>query len=368
MTEVTAFETVDAPDAALFAWAGPAETARPAGPVAGTKLVVGESAPAWSGPTLDGAPFSVPSPGAPAALLLFGTWCPPCVPAFDAFNAAAARHPEVEFAVVGIQDPPGALAGFVGQHGASMPVVADEAQGLSSGWGIGAVPMIVLLDGQGAVADVVAGGLGASDLDRVLAALAAGAPIPAVQPASPAPSAGPGAASSAGPAEASPGPGFECTEERVTCLPDGAHAGAWSGPAQGGGTIVSADLVGKPAVLWFESPAMCDGPCPDWATTDIRSYQALAERYGDRATVLLVTASEKVPGDTERQLREAGATFPVVYDWDGSISRAYDLAVMGVLVLDREGRVVEAFPDPFGSHAASTEDALGRLLEAPPAP
>ena len=268
VTEVTSFETVDVPDAGLFAWDGPAATAREAGPVAGTKLVVGEVPPAWSGTALDGESFTVPSPGAPAALLLFASWCPPCHPAYDTFSVAARDHPEVASAIVGL-DQQGTLAGFVAQRGGSVTTVPDPDNGLLEGWGIEVVPVIVLLDERGAVADVVAGGLTAADVDRVLTALGAGEPIPVVQPVAPSPSTGEGEAPSVAPDGESPAPPTACTEERMTCLPAGTQPGSWSGPTPDGGAISSTDLAGRPAVLWFESPAMCDGPCPDWVGESI---------------------------------------------------------------------------------------------------
>ena len=324
VTEVTSFETVDSVDPADFDWGGPPLTAR-TGVIPGTRLVIGERPPSWSGTTIDGTPVSLPSPGAPMAVLFWDTWGESSKAADREFDTSAPATPGLQrLAVSG--DPLGTLTGYRTQHPAGVPQVADPDGELTAAWGIRFTPIVVLLDAEGRVVELASARLAETDLNATLEALAAGAP--AIVRAK---------SSSASPAPVTPQ--VTCDGgSNLVCVEPGELLPDWSGQASDGRMVSNATLAGLPAVLWLESPGMCDGTCPDWVRDLAAQMGDLARAYDGRASIVLVASGETEPGGTQALLDEAGATFDVVYDWDGTINRALRQQTNGALLLDADGR------------------------------
>jgi hypothetical protein len=344
VAEVTSFQEVTSPSAADFAWTGPSNGSRTPGPVPGTTLVIGSPPPAWTGTTIGGTSFDVRAVRSPAALLLMWPSIGSGARVYDTFNAAAAAHPGVTAVVVGLEEV-GTMVGFTTLHPTSLTVVADGDQTIASAWGTLPIPEIVLIDAGGSVADVVRADLAPADLDAILGALEDGRPVP------PAPAPATSAESSPGMPTPTPAFDFECTDSYVICRRTGDLLPAWSGQQLSGGTFDSSELAGMPAVIWFTH----------FPNGELRAFGSLADAYADRVTLLVIIDGEAEPGATKAMLDEAGVDVRVVVDWDGAISRALDAIVGGVLILDRDGRIVDQVPGQLPT--PTIRSTLDRLVE-----
>jgi thiol-disulfide isomerase/thioredoxin len=105
---------------------------------------LGEAAPSIEGATFDG----------PHALVFYKVTCPTCrmaAPMFERLDAAYAGR------IRGIgQDPAQVLARFAVETGMTFPSTPDLAPYVASdAYGIEHVPTVVVVDGEGRVADVV---------------------------------------------------------------------------------------------------------------------------------------------------------------------------------------------------------------------
>ena len=171
-----------APDPSLFALVMPAGAYDANHPPPSTTVVVGQTAPDWTGPIQGGGTFdSRTLLGSPAAIYFWADWCEPCIgDQLRAFNAAARSHPGVGFVSVAWK-PAGesTLKAAIDASGGGVPVVRDDAGGqIVASWGLTAVPTLALLRADGSVASLTLGPLSTIDRDAMLAALAAGQPIP----------------------------------------------------------------------------------------------------------------------------------------------------------------------------------------------
>jgi peroxiredoxin len=107
-------------------------------------IEVGERAPKIEGAGLEG----------PHALLFYKVTCPTCQMAAPPMARFQAAYPG---RILGVgQDPPDALAAFSETYGLSFSSAADvEPYPISDAYGIDHVPTLVVVDGAGAVVDVV---------------------------------------------------------------------------------------------------------------------------------------------------------------------------------------------------------------------
>jgi peroxiredoxin len=112
---------------------------------------------------------------------------------------------------------------------------------------------------------------------------------------------------------------------------------------------------------------MCGGPCPPSETADLREAAALANAYRGRASVVIVSQGEQTPGETEAAIRDAGLDVPVVFDWDGRIAQRLGVGILGVILLDAEGRVVTTWGITPGRPTAAEVSAALDGLVAPAA-
>jgi peroxiredoxin len=346
--EVTAFELPATTSAADFDWAGPAGASGPDSPLASTTLLVGERPPAWQGRTIDGRAIKSDELKTPIAVLLFDPASPRSAEAFDDFAAVAPGIDGLTPIIVGYDSPAGSgfVDGFVTLHPTDIPVVNDQGS-IFEGWGITGWPALVLLGPDGNVSGSLRARITREDLGRVLAAAAAGHPIPSVEPA-------PAATPVAG--DPSLDPSVVCSEDLGTCLPIGARMPEWSAPRMQGGTYGSVDLAGRPAVLVFAS-ARCD-PCPDWFLDELREVAALADEYRGRASVVIVSDGENKAGDTQAAFNDAGVDIPLVFDWDGALAERFKLIVGSALVFDGGGRYVDHVGFPGIADSRAILDAL----------
>jgi thiol-disulfide isomerase/thioredoxin len=108
------------------------------------RLVRGEPAPPVVGATHDG----------PHALVFYKVTCPTCRMAAPSFETFASAYPG---RTTGIgQDPADALARFGAETGMTFPATPDlDPYEASVAYGIEHVPTLVVVDGDGRVADIV---------------------------------------------------------------------------------------------------------------------------------------------------------------------------------------------------------------------
>ncbi|MEV1142642.1 TlpA disulfide reductase family protein [Micromonospora sp. NPDC049799] len=135
--------------------APPASTA-PAGSGPGTGKALPElSLPCFTG----GTPVALRDIRGPAVINVWASWCPPCrkeLPAFQRLSERAAG----QLRVVGVNSRDGREAAqSIGEDfGVRFPVVVDQGEAFQRALERNAIPLTVLVDGQGTVRHVDASG------------------------------------------------------------------------------------------------------------------------------------------------------------------------------------------------------------------
>lgn len=120
-------------------------------------------APVLAGETLDGASFSLAAWRGEAVIINFwASWCPPCR---DELPALQALH-EAGFRVVGVNvgEPPQRAAAFAAAHGVTFPNLTDADGYWLRVFRVRALPSTFFIAPDGAIRDVVSGGMSASEL------------------------------------------------------------------------------------------------------------------------------------------------------------------------------------------------------------
>jgi peroxiredoxin len=142
---------------------------------------LGDEAPSWSARSLDGQPFDSSSlVGTPAAIYLWGTWCPPCVGgALDGLESSSGTLGDtVNVVAVATQDDEQAVRSLVDADHITTPVMLDRSGDATSSWGLEGVPALVLLDAHGRLMGAYLGDLDQQKVEGVLSAFAHGDPLP----------------------------------------------------------------------------------------------------------------------------------------------------------------------------------------------
>jgi thiol-disulfide isomerase/thioredoxin len=145
-----------------------------------TSLALGE--PVLALPALQAAGLELaPADGRPTAIYAWASWCQPCVgPPLRAFGSeGAALADRLHAVAVSYLDEPSAAVEVFEATGATIPLFHDEREELER-WGLSGVPALILLDDDGRLLGAYAGDLGGDDVRAILAALAAGEPLPEV--------------------------------------------------------------------------------------------------------------------------------------------------------------------------------------------
>ena len=172
-----AFLAVLSTGMAAFAWSrGTAEDTPAVETV--QNLILGETRPAEAAPpfrvpTLDGGSFSLADhlaeDGTPVFLNLWASWCPPCRAEMPAIDAAAARHPDVKFVGVAVQDDFQAAARFAEEIGVSYTIGFDENYEVNSLYPSAGLPVTFLIGTDGTVLQALFGQLDDSRIDESVA-------------------------------------------------------------------------------------------------------------------------------------------------------------------------------------------------------
>jgi cytochrome c biogenesis protein CcmG/thiol:disulfide interchange protein DsbE len=141
-------------------------------PVGGS---IGSQAPSFELVDLDGDPVRLADfRGSPVVVNFWASWCGPCVEEFPLLQQAAAEHAADGLALIGIvyRDNADAARSFMQQMGAEWPTVMDPGETVADEFGILAgPPETFFIDAEGTVVARQIGQLGATDLERHLAAI-----------------------------------------------------------------------------------------------------------------------------------------------------------------------------------------------------
>jgi cytochrome c biogenesis protein CcmG, thiol:disulfide interchange protein DsbE len=141
----------------------------------GPKAVIGQSAPAIVGTTLDGAPFDLASlRGRPVIVNFWGPSCVPCRDEFPQFLAKLGEHQADGLAIVGVltDDPEEPARDFIAQYGATWPTVVDPDKAFKTAYRVAARPQTYFIDGQGVLRSIQIGQADDADFERQYAKIA----------------------------------------------------------------------------------------------------------------------------------------------------------------------------------------------------
>ncbi|MCP3976753.1 MAG: TlpA family protein disulfide reductase [bacterium] len=131
-----------------------------------------DQAPDFSLATMNGASFALydhlASSGEPVLLNLWASWCPPCRAEMPALNEAAARHPNVEFVGVAVQDDPVAAENFAKEIGVSYTIGFDDREEVYTAYETFGLPMTYIISSQGVILEVIIGEVDGARIDTAI--------------------------------------------------------------------------------------------------------------------------------------------------------------------------------------------------------
>jgi cytochrome c biogenesis protein CcmG/thiol:disulfide interchange protein DsbE len=136
---------------------------------------IGEPAPAFTAPRLDGSgSFSLSDVhGSPVLLNFWASWCVPCRDEAALFRRAARQYSgRVEFVGVDIKDSRSDAIAFARRHGLDYTLVTDRG-GIAPRYGLTGQPETFFIDSSGVVVEHVPGPVFEDDLYALLDVLVA---------------------------------------------------------------------------------------------------------------------------------------------------------------------------------------------------
>jgi thiol-disulfide isomerase/thioredoxin len=147
--------------------------------------------PTLHGVTFDGTSVAIEPTGTPQVVVFLAHWCPHCqaeVPRLvDLAGDGAFEGIDVTAVATGTSDlrdnyPPSA---WLERENWSFPVLADDDRSsAAAAYGLPSYPFFVFIDAEGNIAGRATGEISGENLEQILAALAAGQPLPAASGAS----------------------------------------------------------------------------------------------------------------------------------------------------------------------------------------
>lgn len=142
----------------------------------GGKARVGEPAPAFVAPKLDGSGSfgTADLKGRPYVLNFWASWCDPCLDEAPMLETAHQRFgKQVEFVGIDIKDTSSDAQDFVDRFGLTYTQVRDETRAIEDDYGLTGQPESFFVDASGTVVEHVAGPLTEDTLDQLLNVLVA---------------------------------------------------------------------------------------------------------------------------------------------------------------------------------------------------
>ena len=140
-------------------------------PHAVPSVLVRQPAPAFSLVDLNGRPWSSAElKGKPVVLNFWSTWCGPCKQEHGVLQAAAARHPEIQFLGVIYSDEPDACRRYLEKAGTSYDHLVDDAGRVAIDYGVAGVPETFFIAADGTIVHKQVGPVSAQGIERLLAA------------------------------------------------------------------------------------------------------------------------------------------------------------------------------------------------------
>ena len=141
-----------------------------AGPARATSYEIGETIPAFSGPSLWGGDRVAwnGKPGTPTVIAVWAPWCPHCQKELPLMGAVSARYPNVRVLTVVSEmgkapgpDP----AAFLRSNGLSFATAVDDANStLMKGLGVTGTPTVYYVGSDGRVASVTVGEISPTEM------------------------------------------------------------------------------------------------------------------------------------------------------------------------------------------------------------
>ncbi len=155
---------------AMIALVGALATRKPASERVANSPLLGRSAPAINGKTIDGTDFSLESLRGKWVLVnYFATWCVPCRKEHPELVRFAQRNAnQIEVVGVVYSDRIGAVRSFRDKEGGDWPMVEDPDGRTALEWGVTGVPESFLIDPSGVVRSRILGGVTVEGLERLL--------------------------------------------------------------------------------------------------------------------------------------------------------------------------------------------------------
>ena len=134
---------------------------------------VEDPAPRFDVTTFDGAAFSLAdhlaTDGRPVVLNLWASWCGPCRNEMPAFDDAAARHPDVRFIGIAVNDSLSDAAAFAAEINVSYPLAFDEGDRVIDAYPALGLPATFFIDQDGGIAQRYFGELFDETIDEQIA-------------------------------------------------------------------------------------------------------------------------------------------------------------------------------------------------------
>ncbi len=163
-------------------------TRDPAGERAATSRLIGRTAPAAAGTTIDGRHVSIDQfRGRWVVLNFFGSWCTPCLeeqPELQAFDEEHRAAGDAVLIGVTFDDKLKDAKAFFAEHGGEWPVINDPENSIGVAYGIAQVPESWLIAPDGTIVYRFADQVTRKQLDDALAAFDPAAHQPDAEPGS----------------------------------------------------------------------------------------------------------------------------------------------------------------------------------------
>ncbi|MDP3537830.1 MAG: TlpA disulfide reductase family protein [Azonexus sp.] len=134
------------------------------------KLNIGDPAPKFSAPALDGKNHEFPAAfaGKPLVIRFWADWCKYCEGEMKAIEAVYQRQKDKGLAIVAVntgQDKP-TVAAFIQKIAVTYPALLDEQSAIAKRYGVVGLPTTYFVDAQGIIRGKIVGEADAATFER----------------------------------------------------------------------------------------------------------------------------------------------------------------------------------------------------------